>query len=259
MSTLSFARPPLDLIERRSDTSARHPWEVARAKAVEDILTRHRDRFASVLDYGCGDGYTGEHVQNAFSSAELVGVDAFFTESDCGITERRGRTVERSADDRQLGTRRFDLILLCDVIEHVEDDVGLLRTLRDRHMVDGSLMLVTVPAFQQLFSEHDRFLHHHRRYSLPDLRRAVADAGLTIVEDGYLFASLLPARILGKLAERRAAGQSQEHGIGGWNGGTILTRFLTTALRLDNAILLAARRFGITLPGLSSWALCKAS
>jgi hypothetical protein len=141
----------------------------------------------------------------------------------------------------------------------VEDDVALLRALRADHLASRGLVLVTVPAFQGLYSEHDRFLRHHRRYSLSDLRRTLAAAGLTAVEDGYLFASLLPARWLGKLAERRAAGKTQEHGIGGWNGGALLTRVLTAALRFDNAILLAARRFGITLPGLSSWALCKAS
>ena len=249
----------MDLTELRSDTSARHPWEVARAKAVEEILGRHRARFASVLDYGCGDGYTGEHVQDAFGSPELVGVDAFFTEAECGVARRAAGTIERSNDPRGLGDRRFDLILLCDVIEHVSNDVDLLRSLRGDHLAQGGFMLVTAPAFQGLFSEHDRFLRHRRRYSLAALRRTVAEAGLTIVEDGYLFASLLPARLLGTLAERRPLGGSARTGIGAWRGGTLLTRILTTTLRLDNAILLAARRFGITLPGLSAWALCTAS
>jgi hypothetical protein len=249
----------LDLTELRADTSARHPWEIARAEAVEDILGRHREHFASVLDYGCGDGYTGERVQSAFGSPELVGVDAFFTEAECGVTRRAAGTVERSKDPTDLGTRRFDLILLCDVLEHLSDDVGLLRTLREDHLAAGGLLLVTVPAFQGLFSEHDSFLHHRRRYSLTDLRKTLLAGGLTVVEDGYLFASLLPARLVGKLAERRSLGASEQTGIGAWRGGALLTRALTTALRLDNAILLAARRFGITLPGLSAWALCKAS
>jgi hypothetical protein len=120
-------------------------------------------------------------------------------------------------------------------------------------------MLVTVPAFQGLFSEHDRFLRHCRRYNLPGLRKTLEAAGLTVVEDGYLFASLLPARLLGNVAEPRGFGTPAPRGIGAWRGGALLTRALTTALRLDNAILLAARRFGITLPGLSAWAVCKAS
>ena len=249
----------MDLTELRCDTSPRHPWEIARAMAVEGILGRHRARFMSVLDYGCGDGFTGEHVQDAFGSSELVGVDAFFTAAECGVAQRAGGTVERASDPRELGARRFDLILLCDVIEHVADDVGLLGELRDAHLAAEGLVLVTAPAFQGLFSEHDRFLRHRRRYSLTDLRSAVAAAGLTAIEDGYLFASLLPARLLAKSAGRRRRGGSRPRGIGAWRGGALLTRAVTTALRLDNALLLAARRCGVTLPGLSAWALCRAS
>jgi SAM-dependent methyltransferase len=249
----------LDLTELRADTSARHPWEIARAKAVEDILGRHREHFASVLDYGCGDGYTGEQVRSAFGSSELVGVDPFFTTTDCGVERRAGGTIERSKDPSELGARRFDLILLCDVLEHLTDDVGVLRALREAHLAAGGLVLVTVPAFQSLFSDHDDFLNHQRRYSLAGLRKVLAAGGLTVVEDGYLFASLLPARLIGSLAERRALATFEQTGIGAWRRGAFLTRVLTTALRLDNAILLAARRFGVTLPGLSAWALCKAS
>ena len=54
--------------------------------------------------------------------------------------------------------------------------------------------MVTVPAFQALFSEHDRFLKHQRRYSLSGLRDVVAKSGLAAVADGHLFGSLLPAR-----------------------------------------------------------------
>jgi hypothetical protein len=210
------------------------------------------------LDYGCGDGYTGELVQDAFGSPQLVGVDAFFTAAACGVAPRAGGTVERANDPGRLGTRRFDLILLCDVIEHVADDVGLLCELRDAHLAPDGLVLVTAPAFQGLFSEHDRFLRHRRRYSLTDLRRALAAAGLTVVEDGYLFASLLPARLLATIADRTGR-SAQPRGIGAWRGGALLTGAVTAALRLDNALLLAARRCGITLPGLSAWALCRAS
>lgn len=243
----------------QSETAARHPWEVARAKAVEGILARRRTRFATVLDYGCGDGYTGERVQDAFGVPHLMAVDVHLPEVSCGVARRGAGTVERSRDSRALRDRRFDLILLCDVIEHVEDDVGLLSQLRGDHLAPDGLVMVTVPAFQALFSDHDRFLRHHRRYTLSGLRDVIGRAGLTSVEDGYLFGSLLPARAAATMIGDRGSPGTQEHGIGGWRRGSVVTRALTRALMVDNAIMLAARGLGITLPGLTAWALCRTS
>jgi SAM-dependent methyltransferase len=243
----------------QAETAARHPWEVARAKAVEGILARHRSRFATVLDYGCGDGFTGERVQDAFGVPLLMAVDVYLPEVSCGVAPRGAGTVERSRDPRSLVGRRFDLILLCDVIEHVEDDVGLLNQLRGDHLVPDGLVMVTVPAFQALFSDHDRFLRHHRRYTLSGLRDVLGRAGLTPVQDGYLFGSLLPARAAATLIGERGSSEAREHGIGGWRRGPVVTRALTTALSVDNAIMLAARGLGITLPGLTAWALCRTS
>ena len=68
----------------------------------------------------------------------------------------------------------FDLAVSLDVIEHLEDDLGALRELR-RVVAPGGALLVTVPAYQWLWSGHDEINHHHRRYtrrSLQQRRRA---------------------------------------------------------------------------------------
>jgi len=232
---------------------------VARAQAVEAILARRQPRVATLLDYGCGDGYTGERLQDALRVPQLTAVDPRMPEVSCGVARREVGTVERSRDPDALRDRRFDLILLCDVIEHVEDDEAVLERLRRDHLAPDGLVMVTVPAFQALFSAHDRFLKHHRRYTLSGLRDVVARAGLAPVEDGYLFGSLLPARVVTVSVGERAADGPEARGIGGWRGGPVLTRLVTTALQLDNAIMLAGRRLGLTLPGLTAWALCRTS
>jgi SAM-dependent methyltransferase len=228
---------------------------VARAQAVEAILRRRKPRVATLLDYGCDDGFTGERLQDVFGVPQLTAVDPSMPEVSCGVARRAAGTVERSRDPDVLRGRRFDLILLCDVIEHVEDDVDVLRRLRRDHLAPDGLVMVTVPAFQALFSAHDRFLKHHRRYTLSGLRDVVAGAGLAPVEDGYLFGSLLPARV----ATAAIYEPPGARGIGGWTGGPVFTRLVTTALQMDNAIMLAGRRLGLTLPGLTAWALCRAS
>lgn len=248
----------MDLSEQRGATVVRHPWEVARARAIETILRRHQSRFSAILDYGCGDGYTGEQVQDRFEVERLVELDVHLPPAACGIEARDSGSVERARDPAVLAGRRFDLVLLCDVLEHVEDDAGMLESLVSAHLAPGGLVMITVPAFQSLFSEHDRFLKHYRRYRLAELRGIVVRAGLAVAEDGYLFGSLLPARVAALALSDRPA-ESGEHGIGGWDGGPWLTRLVTAALRCDTAVMLGARRVGVTLPGLSAWVLCRAS
>lgn len=248
----------MDLSEIRAEASVRHPWEVARASAVVRVLAGTARSFDAVLDYGCGDGYAGREVQRALGASTLVGVDVHLPQASCGISHYSGRIVELTRDEATLGSRRFDLILLCDVIEHVEDAEGFVQSIVERRSAQGAHWLVTAPAFQALFSNHDRALKHFRRYSLAGLRRTLKRAGLELIDGGYLFASLLAPRALGKLAEivKRPTLDS-EFGIGAWHGGPRLTRLVTRGLAVDNALLLGARHLGLTLPGLSAWALCK--
>jgi SAM-dependent methyltransferase len=247
----------LDLSEVRSGTTTRHPWELARAQAILQILGRQAS-FDAVLDYGCGDGFTGREVQTTFSAAELVGVDTELAPSSCGLRPVPEGTHELYRDEAQLADRKFDLLLLCDVIEHVASDRDFMRGVADRRLRPGALALVTVPAFQSLFTGHDRALRHFRRYSLSELRAAVTDAGFQLLDSGYLFSSLLLPRLLSKVLESlRGNGGHAQHGIGSWQGGPAATRWLSRALELDNTLLLGAQRLGLVIPGLSIWALCK--
>ncbi len=57
---------------------------------------------------------------------------------------------------------------MMDVIEHVEDDVGLVRGYVDK-VAGGTRFIVTVPALMWLWSGHDVFLEHYRRYTLTSI------------------------------------------------------------------------------------------
>ncbi len=84
-----------------------------------------------------------------------------------------------------------DIVLLLDVIEHVDDDVATLRAARTG-VGDGGLLVVTVPAYQWLWSGHDEVLGHRRRYTAARLRAAVERAGFTVVRVSYFNSLLFP-------------------------------------------------------------------
>ena len=101
---------------------------------------------------------------------------------------------------------------MMDVLEHVDDDVELLRRstarLRPRDQV-----VITVPAFQFLWSGHDEFLEHRRRYTRRQIEAVVRAAGLEPVKSGYFFGLLFPIaaiqRLFDKWRRKSAAGPAK--------------------------------------------------
>lgn len=244
----------MDLSEERG-SQRRHPWETARARAVQRMLRDARVEPTAILDFGCGDGFTGEQIVSAFGATRHFGFDLHLTDEQCRA--RSAGRIRYANDWQGADGERFDLCLMCDVIEHVEDERVVLDLVRPRLTPDAHL-LVTVPAYQGLFTSHDVALRHYRRYTLPQLEQVLTANGFDLVSSGYLFASLLPSRGLQKLLETlKPPADDASFGIGGWNGSAALTRVVEGALDLDNSTLLGLARRGIKLPGLSTWALCK--
>lgn len=249
----------MDLLEL-SESSRRHPWELARARAILRIVERHAgDPVRRILDWGCGDGYTGRFLLDRLRAEAMVGVDVNLTDGQRETLTRADPRVRLLADEQQLTQQHFDLLLFCDVIEHVADDEGLVEHVVSRFASENGRIIVTVPAFQSLFSLHDVELKHFRRYNLKQLEDVLRRAGLEVLGSGYLFGSLLPARLATRMLEAVRVGQKPRNGvgIGQWNGGAAITRLTEAALELDNSLLLALAEQGVKPPGLSVWASCR--
>ena len=248
----------MDLVERQPTLRARHPWETARAEAIRSLVARLDLKQPSVLDVGCGDGYVIGTLAQHFSLREAVAQDVHLTPELLEELAQPG--VEFVQELHQVRGRRFELVLLLDVLEHVSEPAALMTRLWQEHLAAGGWMLVTVPAFQALFTAHDRALKHEKRYSRSELASLVRRAGLLVHDSGYLFSSLLLPRTVSKLRERLLPTLADPAlGIGGWNGPTWLTRTLHQLLCADNRICLEAQRKGLVIPGLSAWLVCSAS
>ena len=171
--------------------------------------------------------------------------------------ETPGAEIERVTDLEALApdTPPFELVLLLDVLEHVADEARLLRQAAGR-LAPGGQLLVTVPAFEALYSAHDEFLGHHRRYRRRALTRRVRTAGLVPRQSGYLFGSLLAPRLLSVLAQR-CGWRPTPRGVGAWQRGPTLSATITLALRADNRVLSSLSRRDLHLPGLTTWVRCE--
>jgi hypothetical protein len=259
----------MDLVEARArgyDAGIRHPWETARVDVVERLIRRHVSLGprSSVIDIGCGDTFVVERLAAAFRDSTFYAVDTAFT--DELVQHYRARlnnprihpfsTLEAIAP-RLEGPA--GLILLMDVIEHIQHEIAFVRDLCRRPMVGpATRLLVTVPAYQSLFGSHDSFLGHYRRYSNRTLRRRLEEAGLRVLDIGYFFASLLPIRVLQVIKERILGGQSnaEASGLVTWRGSETSAGLMRSALLLDARVSMFLKRFGLRLPGLSNYAVC---
>jgi hypothetical protein len=104
---------------------------------------------------------------------------------------------------------RFDLVILFDVLEHIEDESGFLQCVK-YHLAESGALLVNVPAIQWLFSDYDRAAGHLRRYSLDQLTRVAQKNGFEIQDVTYwglpLFALLLVRKVLSLKSSNGSAG-----------------------------------------------------
>jgi SAM-dependent methyltransferase len=173
------------------DRIGEHWYYVAKGAALLQFLDGCACR--EVLDVGAGSGVFSRQLLASGHCERATCVDTAYTaerhEHHCGKPIAFVRRVDRVTQD---------LILMMDVIEHVDDDVALIRTYTDG-MQSGARLLVTVPAFQFLWSGHDVFLEHKRRYTLASLHRTIERAGLEVIRSRYFFGALLPAVCLARL------------------------------------------------------------
>jgi SAM-dependent methyltransferase len=249
----------MDLKERAFFAGRRHPWELARVAALSKIVAGlPLPETTRVLDVGCGDGFTASELFKDRTIEALIGVDPALSEGDRHREQRGSPGFDCVPTLEDLPREKFDLVLLLDVLEHVDGDSAMLRGIAENHLRPGGHVLITAPAFPELFGAHDRFLGHKRRYVRRGLAALVEEAGLTAVKDGYLFGSLLLARALATLAQRISPRSMPEpRGVGAWRRGPLLSSVIERVLHLDNGLLLATNERNWRLPGLTIWTLCR--
>lgn len=244
----------MDLRERHGGGHLRHPWEVVRSRFFLDVLARNGalDRGADWLDVGAGDAWTANSSGGRLPApATVVGWDINYRSDDLD------RRVEPSGlhltATRPSGP--FGGVLLLDVIEHVNNDRTFVGDIVGDLAEHGSWILVSVPAHPSLFSNHDYFLHHYRRYRPRQCLEVLEGADVEVLASGGVFHALLGVRALQVAGQRVVGRPVPAGGIGAWSAGPAVTTVVTAALSVDTRISLLLASHGRYLPGLSYWVL----
>ncbi|MCF4997621.1 methyltransferase domain-containing protein [Pseudomonas syringae] len=166
------------------DNIGEHWYYCSKAAATTRLLGEAPIK--RILDIGAGSGFFSHHLLNRTAAQEAWCVDISYPADSSATTA--GKPVHYRRD---IDAVDADLVLLMDVLEHVDDDLGLLKTYVDK-VPCGSRFLMTVPAFQFMWSGHDDFLEHKRRYTLAQFETLARDAGLTVSKGTYYFGAVFP-------------------------------------------------------------------
>jgi SAM-dependent methyltransferase len=183
-----------------------HWWYRGRRR----VLRAELDRLglwpgARLLDAGCGSGRTLDELARYGS---VTGLD--LSPEAVAAARRRGHADVHAGHIEQMpfADGHFDVVTCLDVVEHTPDDRATLAELH-RVTQPGGVLIVTVPAYQALWSWHDEVNLHFRRYDAPMLRAAATESGWDVVTDTYFNALLLAPAAVVRLAQRRRRGHEQ--------------------------------------------------
>lgn len=230
----------MDLKEEEilGDRVGEHWYYRSKSLALQRLIEPYTP-LGGVLDVGAGSGFFARELMGAGACTDVTCVDPGYAEdwdeSVAGGVIRFRRSVESSD---------ANLALFMDVLEHVDDDRELLRNY-SQVLGPGKLVAITVPAFQFLWSGHDVFLEHRRRYTLASLESAMLGSGLTLVRSNYYFGGVFPVAAAVRLAGRSRATTTPKSSLK--VQGRVANRLLTAACGAETRVQRLNRLAGLSV------------
>lgn len=170
-------------------------WFQHRNLLVEALLNKYSTN-KQIFDIGGGNGFMALYLQNQGFEVTLIEPGRMA----CENAKKRGveKIAHGNIDDFN---QSIDNAICCDVLEHIQHPQDFLKQLYEK-MQPGGVLLLTVPAFQFLWSKADVEAQHFRRYTSALLKRQVSDSGFSVSFASYFFSYLvLPIYLLRTLTK----------------------------------------------------------
>lgn len=177
-----------------------HWWPKSKRELVLFRLGNSLGKKGNVLDFGCGSGKMLEELDK--KGFFCLGLDS----SKIAVKFCRQRGVKAFLADFQTLNKKyfkcFDAVLALDVLEHIKDEGKALSCIK-KFLKNSGMLVITVPAFQWLFSNWDTMLHHYRRYDKKTIIQLLERNGFKVQKSFYWCSFLFPAIALVRLLRRK--------------------------------------------------------
>ena len=158
-------------IDKYKAVEENHPWFKARRKLFRSIIPN--DKELRILDFGCGSGQFLISLCNE-GYKNLFGIEPNISKKVISINN-----VDISINKKLDKNNKYDVVLMMDVLEHIEDDLGIILKIVSQ-LNNGGMLLISVPAYNLLWSEHDTKNMHFRRYNRKTLSYILKQTDLNI-------------------------------------------------------------------------------
>lgn len=189
-----------------ADSEGAHWWYVARRKILSSIIKKiSLPKNARILEIGSG---TGGNLEMLFEYGMVDGMemDTNAVDHANAKTSNKFKIYNGSfPDDIGMLVSCYDLVCMFDVLEHIDRDEASLACLKNIMKADGKVV-ITVPAYEWMWSLHDELLHHKRRYVAKKLVEKVKNAGLKVDRLTYYNAILFPLVLIGRGMDKYRGG-----------------------------------------------------
>jgi SAM-dependent methyltransferase len=143
----------------------------------------------TLIDVGSGSGFFMYELMEAIPDRieKVWLVDIGYTDEEIAVT--KGKVIEKR---KNLPSQiQNGIYVMMDVLEHLPDDKAMLLDIKNS-CSGNNYFFITVPAFQSLWSGHDVYLEHYRRYKISTLSEVLSDAGYKTDFCYYIYNSIFP-------------------------------------------------------------------
>ena len=171
----------------------KHWWFQGRKEILMDILSKYANEDDKILDMGCGSGYFLCQAKKYFNN--LTGVEYY------DYDFKFDNVIKSDIKNIPLDSLTFDVATMFDVLEHIEIEKELLLEANRLLKKNGTLIL-TVPANQWMFGEHDRINDHFRRYSAKMLKKILKDNNFKVQKITYFNTFLFFPAVMARISEK---------------------------------------------------------
>lgn len=209
------------------DGVERHYWNRCRNQVIASMLRRVGAQ-GPMLEVGCGKGLVVQALRSEGFDVEGVDIAAVDPVSGAAAHVRTGTDAFALSAEEAV---RYKTLLLLDVIEHLEQPAEFIQRLRAA-FPNIEWVVATVPARQELFSAHDTFNRHFRRYDLPTMRAHLDPEGDRAWHSSYFFHALYPLAWL----QARASKERRRFSAPRPGFASALHAFIGAALMLEHRI-----------------------
>ena len=224
-----------------------HPIDLAsRQDAISQVQKCNTSDGTIIMEIGCSSGFLIRDLVNFFPHALIIGADVVkeplyrLAESIPSVPLLRFDLLQCPLPDASV-----DILIMLNVLEHIEDDLGALKK-AFKLLKPGGRLIIEVPAGPSLFDGYDVQLQHFRRYSASGLKNKIANVGFRICRQSHLGAILFPAFAIVKYFNKLFPRRNSESIVKSSASNTGNSLLINLAMKLESKYLQWARLpFGI--------------